>query len=111
ENVPKPQIFARCLAMDLSDWIEGATFGLDNVDPAVFIDAEVDTFDRLLDDYIVFRVSFEQDIPVGEDPFAVPAGAPLQEVWLGKVPETGKRHEQDYRLIWKSEGTGDESGR
>ncbi len=71
ENVPKPQIFARCLAMDLSDWIEGATFGLDNVDPAVFIDAEVDTFDRLLDDYIVFRVSFEQDIPVGEDPFAV----------------------------------------
>ncbi|HDE7361680.1 TPA: hypothetical protein PDZ19_004667, partial [Escherichia coli] len=47
-----------CLAMDLSDWIEGATFGLDNVDPAVFIDAEVDTFDRLLDDYIVFRVSF-----------------------------------------------------
>ncbi|MVX88031.1 hypothetical protein GQF57_27660, partial [Escherichia coli] len=32
ENVPKPQIFARCLAMDLSDWIDGATFGLDNVD-------------------------------------------------------------------------------
>ncbi|MEB7183534.1 hypothetical protein NEM89_26660, partial [Escherichia coli] len=84
---------------------DGATFGLDNVDPAVFIDAEVDTFDRLLDDYIVFRVSFEQDIPVGEDLFAVQAGAPLQEVWLGKVPETGKKHVQDYRLIWKAEGT------
>ena len=92
-------------------WIEGATFGLDNVDPAVFIDAEVDTFGRLLDDYIVFRVSFEQDIPVGEDPFEVPTGAPLQEVWLGKAPETGKKHERDYRLIWKTEGTGDESGR
>ena len=71
----------------------------------------MDTFDRLLDDYIVFRVSFEQDIPVGEDPFEVPAGAPLQEVWLGKAPETGKKHERDYRLIWKTEGTCDESGR
>ena len=27
ENVPKPQIFARCLAMDLSDWIEGPRSG------------------------------------------------------------------------------------
>ncbi|EEQ1700024.1 hypothetical protein E5S13_004603 [Escherichia coli] len=58
----------------------------------------------------MFAFSFEQDIPVGEDPFAVQAGAPLQEVWLGKVPETGKKHVQDYRLIWKAEGTGDESG-
>ncbi|WP_306139011.1 hypothetical protein [Escherichia coli] len=58
----------------------------------------------------MFAFSFEQDIPVGADPFAVPGGAPLQEVWLGKVPETGKKHVQDYRLIWKAEVTGDESG-
>ncbi|WP_250909702.1 hypothetical protein [Escherichia coli] len=58
----------------------------------------------------MFAFSFEQDIPVGEDPFDAPAGAPLQEVWLGKVPETGKKHEQDYRLIWNTEGTGNESG-
>ncbi|HIF3244304.1 hypothetical protein [Salmonella enterica] len=110
ENVPKPQIYARCLAMDLSDWVDGATFGLDNVDPAIFIDAEVDTFDRMLDDYIVFRVSFEQDILVGEDPFAVPSGAPLQEVWLGKAPEVGRKHIDDYRLIYRAGWAKNESG-
>lgn len=102
ELMPKPQIYARCLAMDLSNWVEGALFGLENVEPALFIDSEVDTFDHMLNDYIVFRVSYEQEIPIGEEFYPTPTGQPFGAVWLGRAPEIGRSHIDDYRLIFSN---------
>ena len=100
-DVPKPQIYARCLAMDLSNWVDGAMFGLDNVEPAIVTDCGVDTFDRLFDDYIVFRVSYEQTIPSGEEIFPTPGGAPLRAAWISREPDVGQAHIDDYRQIYR----------
>lgn len=98
-DLPPPAVYLRCLAMDLSQWLDGNDFGLDAANGATFTDAEADVFDKRFDEYLVYRVSFEQVIPAGIPLFPLPDGAPLQKVWLGISPETGKAHEDDYQLI------------
>lgn len=93
-----PEVYARAAAADLSRWIDGQTFDVDSLAPAEFTGAVRDDFDPLMDDYLVFRVSYTQDMVLGLDPFA-PSGAPLQGVYLGKAPDTGTAHVNDYQLI------------
>ena len=100
-SVDKPEVYSRALAMDLTQWLQGATFGLESAEPAEFLDATRDEFDRRLGDYIVFRVSFSQQLPVGEPLFPDPDGLPLNRVYLGIAPDIGRTHEQDYRLIYE----------
>ncbi|KFC13131.1 hypothetical protein GTGU_00173 [Trabulsiella guamensis ATCC 49490] len=108
QSAEKPEVYARALAMDLTQWLSGADFGIEEAYPAEFLDAVRDEFDQRLADYIVFRVSFSQQLPVGEPFFADPEGAPLQRVYLGVAPDIGRAHEEDYRLIWESKDSGDE---
>lgn len=107
-GISKPQIYIRTAAADLSQWIEGKTFGLEGLEPAEFVRAGPDNFDLAMDDYIVWRITFTQVAAMGEDPFESKAG-PLKKVFLGKAPNIGSAHVDDYRLIYeKKEGAGDE---
>lgn len=94
----KPGVYITALAADLSQWVDGADFGLTSVYPAIFTGSEVDGFDPNMDDYLVRRVSFVQSVAFGEDPFASNV-APLLSVWLGVVPDVGPEHIADYTLI------------
>jgi len=100
-GISKPEIYVRTAAADLTQWIDGQQFGLDHIQPAVFISAERDEFDPRMDDYLVWRVSFTQSAAFGNDPFARNS-APLREVWLGKAPDTGCAHVDDYQRIWEA---------
>ena len=107
-EITKPQVYIRTAAADLSQWIEGKTFGLEGLEPAQLDRVGPDDFDLALDDYIVWRVSFTQVAAMGEDPFESKAG-PLKKVFLGKAPNIGSAHVDDYRLIYeKKEAAGDE---
>jgi hypothetical protein len=101
----KPEIFLRTAAADLTQWIDGQQFGLSQVDPAQFTSAERDEFDPRMDDYLVWRVSYTQGAAFGADPFSLAAG-PLREVWLGRAPDIGCAHVDDYRLIFERGNTG-----
>lgn len=105
-ELPAPAVYLRCLAMDLSQWLDGEDFGLEAAEGAVFTEAESDEFDKRLDEYLVYRVSFEQIVPAGLPVFPLPSGVPLQKVWLGISPDIGKTHEDDYRLVFDSENGG-----
>ncbi|WP_435890493.1 hypothetical protein [Escherichia coli] len=96
----KPDIFIRSAAADLTHWIDGQTFGLANVEPAIFISADADETDPRLDDYLVWQISFNQTVTFGMDPFATD-NLPLQRAWLGVAPEIGRQHVDDYRLIFE----------
>lgn len=96
-----PEIFLRTAAADITQWIDGQQFGLTHISPAVFTTAERDEFDPRMDDYLVWRVSFTQSAAFGVDPFAR-TGMPLNQVWLGAVPDTGRQHVDDYHLIWEA---------
>ncbi|EAA7255902.1 hypothetical protein DPU22_25875 [Salmonella enterica subsp. enterica serovar Newport] len=96
----KPDIFIRSAAAALSHWLDGQTFGLANVEPAIFISADADETDPRLDDYLVWQISFNQTVTFGVDPFATD-NLPLQRVWLGVAPEIGRQHVDDYRLIFE----------
>ena len=100
EMTAKPDIFIRSAAADLTHWIDGQTFGLANVEPAVFISADADETDPRLDDYLVWQISFNQTVTFGVDPFATD-NLPLQRVWLSVEPEIGQQHVDDYRLIFE----------
>ncbi|WP_454719316.1 hypothetical protein [Citrobacter freundii] len=100
EATAKPDVFIRSAAADLTHWIDGQTFGLDHVEPAVFISADADETDPRLDDYLVWQISFNQTVTFGVDPFATD-NLPLQRVWLGVAPEIGQQHVDDYRLIFE----------
>lgn len=100
-DIQKPDIYLRTAAADLTQWLNGQTFGLSSVEPAVFTSAEKDDFDPRMDDYLVWRLSFTQSAAFGTDPF-VPAGAPLREVWLGEAPNIGRKHIEDYTLIYEA---------
>jgi hypothetical protein len=54
-----------------------------------------------MDDYLVWRISYEQVAAFGTDPDAVTAG-PLKGVWLGKAPDIGSAHINDYRKIYEA---------
>ncbi|EBW9943338.1 hypothetical protein DQS39_24585 [Salmonella enterica subsp. enterica serovar Give] len=100
EVAAKPDIFIRSAAADLTHWLDGQTFGLANVEPAIFISADTDETDPRLDDYLVWQISFNQTVTFGVDPFASD-NLPLQRVWLGVAPEIGRQHVDDYRLIFE----------
>lgn len=102
EDNPEPEVYARSAALDLCQWLEGNCFGLDNVAPMVFQDCQRDGFDPEMDDYLVFRLTTTQQVTVGDDPYAPNDADPLKAVWLGKVPEVGRAHIDDYRLIYRS---------
>lgn len=100
---PEPEIFSRSAALDLTQWLEGNFFGLNGVEPLIFQDCQRDNFDPAMDDYLVFRITASQQVTAGEDPYAPGNNAPLNEVWLGKVPDVGRAHIDDYRLIYRVE--------
>lgn len=105
---PEPEVFARAAALDLSQWLEGNTFGLTCVEPVVFQDCQRDSFDPDMDDYVVFRLSAEQQIVAGDDPYAPPPDAShLQAAWLGRVPQVGRAHVDDYLLLYRAQDPND----
>ncbi|HHB1424461.1 TPA: hypothetical protein ACOQZT_000405 [Serratia odorifera] len=108
-DIDKPAIYAATAAADISQWIEGKTFGIDGLSPAELLSSSVDNFDQALDDYIVWLVKFSQGAAMGIDPFAS-TGTPLKEVYLGRSPDIGAAHVNDYHLIYKASenGTGTE---
>lgn len=99
EAIPKPAIYARALAADLSQWVDQHSFGLEGVKPAVFTEAARDAFDPDLAEYIVFRVSYSQEIAIGDNP-QDSSGAPLKDIWLGRAPKIGRAHVDDYVHIY-----------
>ncbi|WP_371330639.1 hypothetical protein [Klebsiella quasipneumoniae] len=101
-KMTEAELFVRSAAADISQWGHGNVFGLPSVDPAVFVRAERDVFSPELDDYLVFRVELTQKARLGPDPFARGEGMPLQSVWLGKAPDIGYAHVNDYRLIYQA---------
>lgn len=101
QTISKPDIYLRAAAADLTQWVNGQLFGLSRLEPAVFTTAEKDDFDPRMDDYLVWRVSFTQAAAFGVDPFA-PTGAPLREVWVGQAPDIGRKHVDDYTLIYEA---------
>lgn len=103
DSADKPEVYARALAMDLSQWVEGSDFGIDDAYDATFIDAVRTDFDPRLDDYIVMRVSFSQQLPIGAPLFADPEGNPLKRIYLGVDPNIGADHVNDYRLIYEAQ--------
>ncbi|WLO83428.1 hypothetical protein NHB29_11995 [Pantoea agglomerans] len=100
-SASKPEIFLRTAAADITQWIDGQQFGIGHIEPAEFISAERDEFDPRMDDYLVWRISYTQSAAFGTDPFA-PSGVPLRKVWLGKSPDVGRAHVDDYQLVWES---------
>lgn len=98
------ELFVRSAAADISQWAHGNNFGVPGVEPAVFVRAERDAFAPELDDYLVFRVELTQRASLGVDPFAPGEGLPLQSVWLGRAPDIGSAHVDDYRLIFSAGG-------
>ncbi|MCW5003533.1 hypothetical protein M7963_18635 [Enterobacter roggenkampii] len=92
---PAPEVYARELAAQLSQWVNGHTFGLPDMSPAVFTTAQRDGFDPSLDGYIVMRVDFVQRLALGPDLFER-TGAPLKQVMLGRAPEIGAAHAEKY---------------
>ncbi|MDX6845489.1 hypothetical protein SJZ81_10790 [Hafnia alvei] len=100
-TITKPDIYIRTAAADLTQWIDGQQFGLPYIDGAVFVSAEPDAFDPAMDDYLVWRITYEQGAAFGADPFAR-GGVPVKGVWLGKVPEVGAAHVADYRKIYEA---------
>ena len=96
----KPDVFIRSAAADLTHWIDGQTFALSNVEPAIFVSADADETDPRLDDYLVWQISFNQTVTFGVDPFATD-NLPLKRLWLGVAPEIGQQHVDDYRLIFE----------
>jgi len=92
-----PELYARDLADDLTCLVDAQTFGLE-IGPSVFVSAEVDEFDDEMDDYHVWRIDFSVLLPVGPDPHDI-TRAPLQQVWLGKAPDIGHGHEEDYLAL------------
>ncbi len=101
EALSVPEIFLRTAAADITQWIDGQQFGLTQLEPAVFVSAEKDEFDPRMDGYLVWRISFTQSAAFGADPFATTNG-PLRQVWLGKAPDIGSAHVDDYRLIYEA---------
>ena len=99
-TITKPDIYIRSAAADLTQWLDGQQFGLPHIEGAIFVSAEVDAFDPQLDDYLVWRISFEQQAAFGADSFAQ-SGASLKGVWLGKAPDIGNGHMADYRKIYE----------
>lgn len=97
EGRASPELYARDLADDLTCLVDAQTFGLE-IEPSVFVSAEVDEFDEEMDDYHVWRIDFSVLLPVGPDPHDI-TRAPLQQVWLGKAPDIGKGHEEDYLAL------------
>lgn len=90
-----PEVYARELAAQLTQWVNGHHFDLPDVTPAVFTTAQRDGFEPALDGYIVMRVDFVQCLPLGPDLFER-TGAPLKQVMLGRAPETGAAHAEKY---------------
>lgn len=99
-TLTKPDIYIRSAAADVTQWLDGQQFGLPYVDGAEFISAEADAFDPQFDDYLVWRINFEQQAAFGADPFAQ-SGSLLKGVWLGKAPDIGMGHVMDYRKIYE----------
>lgn len=100
-DISRPAVFAQSCAADLTQWIDGHQFGLKGLKPAVFTGAEPDEFDPHMDDYVVWRVTFTQSAAMGADPFESLA-PPMNSVWLGKSPDIGSAHVDDYRLIYRA---------
>ncbi|WP_227317439.1 hypothetical protein [Cedecea davisae] len=106
-EITRPAVFVQSCAADLTQWIAGHTFNIEGLEGAVFKGAEPDAFDPNLDDYLVWRIDFSQDTVMGEDAF-VRSGAPLSGVFLGKAPEVGAAHVDDYRQIYGQKEKPDE---
>ncbi|HCM6459045.1 TPA: hypothetical protein RFU21_002386 [Klebsiella aerogenes] len=100
-GISSPEIFVRTAAADITQWIDGQQFGLGHIEPAVFTSAERDEFDPRMDDYLVWRLSFTQSAAFGVDPFAR-FNAPLKAAWLGKAPDIGRAHVDEYKLIYEA---------
>lgn len=104
---PEPEIFCRSASLDLSQWLEGNTFGVEGVGPLQFEDCQRDAFDPEMDDYLVFRITATQQITAGVDPYDPGEFPTLKEAWLGRVPDVGRAHIDDYRLIYRAEEESD----
>lgn len=61
-EIGRPEVYIRSAAADLTQWLDGQTFGLSMVEPAVFLSADVDETDPQWDDYWVWQVSFTQRV-------------------------------------------------
>ena len=97
----KPDIYVRAAAADITQWIEGQQFGLPHIEPAIFMGASEDNFDPNMDDYLVWRISYEQLAAFGADPTAI-TRALIKKAYLGVVPDVGEEHVADYRLIYQA---------
>ncbi|AYN26411.1 hypothetical protein D8682_04995 [Buttiauxella sp. 3AFRM03] len=93
-DIDSPELCAREYAADISQLVEGRTFGLD-IEPAVFQSATMDNLDPGLKDYYVWRVSYGQEIPLGRDLHDFPR-TPLKQVYVSSVPDIGLDHIDDY---------------
>lgn len=96
---------ARNAALYLSGWINGRQFG-EMTGPAEFSQAEEATWNKsgkAVASHCVWAISFSQKVDIGEDPFEPGQAGPLKEAWLGKVPDVGPDHIDDYRLIYRAE--------
>lgn len=93
-DLDSPELYTRSLAADISQLVETNNFGLD-IEPSVFQSATMDTFDKGLIDYYVWRISYGQTIPIGKDPHDFPR-TPLKQIYVGIAPDIGLGHEDDY---------------
>lgn len=92
------ELFTRELAADISQLVDGHTFGLD-IEPAVFQSATIDTMDHGLRGYYVWRVNYAQSIPVGRDVHDFPR-SPLKQVYVGVAPKIGADFEDEYHPMF-----------
>lgn len=106
-EIKRPAVFVQSCAADLTQWIAGHQFDIEGLEGAVFKGAEPDAFDPNLDDYLVWRIDFSQGAVMGADPFES-KGGPFKGVFLGKAPDIGSAHVNDYRQIYGQKDKPDE---
>lgn len=105
-DIMRPEVFIQSCVADLVQWVDGHCFGLGRVNPAVFAGASLDGFNQDRDDYLVWRVDFNQTVTFGDDPFEN-TGQKMSGVWLGVTPDVGSAHVDDYRKIYSADGAGE----
>lgn len=97
---PKVRKEIRVMAADMVSFINQRRWkGADGVtiqtDPAVVTVAERDNFDPSLDKYEVWRIDWQQDIPLGVSIWKsndIPPGT----IFIGFAPDIGLPHKDDY---------------
>lgn len=86
-------------AASIAAYLRLNRFGLP-VGPSFVRGAYPDVWQPELEEFNVWRVDYETSIRVGEDGFAPGESYELQQVWLGRDPNTGSEHVDDYKLIY-----------